>query len=126
MMASTPKSEKCTDTYEEDMKKVTRLEIEEFVFTSDSEIDPQRKALSIENSLKTKKLSVTQNTKQIMRSVYLMDVEPDENCDPENSTTDSSDSGVSNKNKKIPSSSKRKQEVHKKRKQENTTIPSSA
>ena len=44
------------------MKKVARLEIEEFVFTTDSEVVPQRKALLIKNSLKTKKLKVTENS----------------------------------------------------------------
>ena len=56
-----------------------------------------------------------------------MDIEPDENYYPENRSTDSSDSGTSNKikkNKNKRSNRKQKQEVHKKRKQANETIPS--
>ena len=84
------------------MKKVERLQVTEFVFTTDSEVDPSKKAGLVENALKTKKLSITENTKKAMTSVLPMGSDS-ENYDRLNSTTDSDssicDAKIKGKNK---------------------------
>ena len=84
------------------MKKVERLQVTEFVFTTDSEVDPSKKAGLVENALKTKKLSITENTKKAMTSVLPMGSDS-ENYDRLNSTTDSDlsicDTKIKGKNK---------------------------
>ena len=90
------------------MHKLARLEITEFVFTTDCEVDPHRKAVLVENSLRAKKLIVTENTVKAANSVPPMELDV-ENYITQNSNTNS-DSCASNNNRKNKNTNKYKKD----------------